>query len=89
MTYTPPFFRIAAPPEYENKTTLEVFRTFDSTDETLRNTYQDLILEENAPTTYLCMKNDGVIVSVSIVRSSLSEKLNYTNSGLYEKSYIQ
>ena len=51
-----PFFRITGPPEYENMSTLDVFKTLDWTNEALRTKYQDLLLQENADMQYECAK---------------------------------
>ena len=60
-----PYFRITGPPEYENMTSLEVFKTLDWTNETLRNRYQELLLEANTPMMHEChnTRPESVVVS--------------------------
>ena len=70
LTGRPPFFRITAPPEYEDMAVSEVFGTLDWTNETLRNTYQNIILEENAPMISYCIKTNGDSVPVKNVLKS-------------------
>ena len=59
-----PYFRITAPPEYENMTTLKVLETLNWTDPALRSRYQEVILEESAHMSRYCVKSDGTTVLV-------------------------
>ena len=49
-----PYFRITAPPEFVGMQPREVFQALDWTNQTLRNRYQDLILEQNAHMKLVC-----------------------------------
>ena len=55
-----PYFRIAGPPEYENMSTKEVLRTLDWTNSTIREKYQELLLEENVDMQHSCLKGSDI-----------------------------
>ena len=69
-----PYFRITGPPEYENMTTLEVFKTLDWTNETLRNRYQDLLLQEKTPMMQQCVRPDNSLAVVSVLITNRQQK---------------
>ena len=69
-----PYFRITGPPKYENMTTLEVFKTLDWTNETLRNRYQDLLLEKNTPMMQKCARPDNSLAVVSVLVTDRQQK---------------
>ena len=54
-----PFFRITGPPQYVNMSTMEVFETLDWTNETTRETYQGILLKENAHMGRSCYTAEG------------------------------
>ena len=69
-----PYFRITGPPKYENMTTLEVFKALDWTNETLRNRYQDLLLEANTPMMQQCVRPDNSLAVVSALVTDRQQK---------------
>ena len=54
-----PYFRVVAPPEYVNMTTLEIFQTLDWTDEAQRQRYQEVLLDENTYTRTTCVDDEN------------------------------
>ena len=56
--------------------TLEIFRTLDWTNETQRNRYQEVLLEENAPMQSICVRTDGGTTPVIQNRTTFCTPLN-------------
>ena len=53
-----PFFRITAPPEFAGMEPTEVLRQLDWTNESQRNRYQDVLLEESTHMTQVCVSSE-------------------------------
>ena len=55
-----PYYRIDGPPEYKNMTTKEVLRSLDWTNSTIRQKYQELLLEENVEMEHSCLSGINI-----------------------------